>query len=352
MGWDSCSAVGVMLGSPSAARGKAVAAPGVRCGPSDGSPPFSLIGATPPGTPRLRRAAKMGRWTPMHASSPSRAPSTSGTWAAIRGRDGRPTRWGRLFRADALHELTSDDVDRLRDLGLRTVVDLRTERELARTGRGPLEPEDVAFHHLAVVQEGVPGRRHPRRSGRAASRWPPPPRPATTWPSATSGTSTSGRHSLVGALTLLGGDEHYPLVFHCAAGKDRTGVLAALVLEIVGVDRDVIVADYVITAERLRFIMDRWLGRTRVRRADGQGAGLAVQRGGIDHGGLPRPACRPDTAGPGPGRWRPACRPGRSTGWSTCCSSRILTGRSTRTSGRHRPGWTVPARCPLGPGPP
>ena len=73
------------------------------------------------------------------------------------GRGGRLTRWGRLYRADALHELTAADVAHLRHLGLRTIVDLRTERELARSGRGPLEPEGVAFHHLAVVQEGVRG---------------------------------------------------------------------------------------------------------------------------------------------------------------------------------------------------
>ena len=169
------------------------------------------------------------------------------------GRDGRLTRWGRLFRSDSLHELTADDVTRLRDMGLRTVVDLRTERELHRSGRGPLEPEPVAFHHLAVVQEGVRGTVTADAESLAA---PAPP-----------GDDLSerylwyldvGRASLVEALTLLGGDDHYPLVFHCAAGKDRTGVLAALVLELVGVDRAVIVADYVITAERLRLIMDRW----------------------------------------------------------------------------------------------
>jgi hypothetical protein len=174
------------------------------------------------------------------------------------GRDGRTTRWGRLYRADALHELTAGDVDRLRDLGLRTVVDLRTERELARTGRGPLEPEDVTFHHLAVVREGVRG--DGTSDGVAEGESVAAPAPAGDdlaerylW------YLDVGRGSLVEALTLLGGDEHYPLVFHCAAGKDRTGVLAALVLEILGVDREVIVADYVITAERLRFIMDRWL---------------------------------------------------------------------------------------------
>ena len=169
------------------------------------------------------------------------------------GTDGRMTRWGRLYRSDALHELTDADVVALRDLGLRTIVDLRTERELHRSGRGPLEPEAVAFHHLAVVQEGQRGSLATEREAVAA------PAPAGDdlaerylW------YLDVGRDSLVEALTLLGGADQYPLVFHCAAGKDRTGVLAALVLEILGVDREVIVADYVITAERIRFILDRW----------------------------------------------------------------------------------------------
>src|ERR1019366_1531021 len=67
-----------------------------------------------------------------------------------------------------------------------------------------------------------------------------------------------GCQALVDALTLLGDPASFPLVFHCAAGKDRTGVLAALVLEILGVEREIIVADYVITAERMELIMGRY----------------------------------------------------------------------------------------------
>jgi hypothetical protein len=65
-----------------------------------------------------------------------------------------------------------------------------------------------------------------------------------------------GRKPLVDALDLLGEPDSYPLVFHCAAGKDRTGVLAALVLDILGVDPGVIVADYVIAAGRMELIME------------------------------------------------------------------------------------------------
>jgi len=173
------------------------------------------------------------------------------------GTDGRETMWGRLYRSDTLHELTAGDVERLVGMGLRTVVDLRTERELARTGRGPLEPHDVDFRHLAVVKEGVAGEENADgASDREALAAPAP-----------AGDDLAerylwyldvGRDALAEALTMLGDDANYPLVFHCAAGKDRTGVLAALVLEICGVAPDVIVADYVITAERIGFIMDRY----------------------------------------------------------------------------------------------
>ena len=169
------------------------------------------------------------------------------------GLDGRLTRWGRLFRSDALHELTDADVARLRAMGLRTVVDLRTERELHSSGRGPLGQEPVSFHHLAVVQEGVRGTVTADAEALAA-----PAPPGDDLAERYLWYLDVGRGSLVEALTLLGDSDRYPLVFHCAAGKDRTGVLAALVLELVGVDREVIDADYVITAERLRFIMDRW----------------------------------------------------------------------------------------------
>ena len=162
------------------------------------------------------------------------------------GLGGRTTRWGTLFRSDTLHELTEGDVDLLRSLGLATVIDLRTSAELASTGRGPLAPEPMAYRHLSLIRDG---------EGEAVAA----PAPAGEdlaerylW------YLDSGRQSLVDALELMSEPARLPLVFHCAAGKDRTGVLAALVLEILGVDADVIVADYVITAGRMELILGRY----------------------------------------------------------------------------------------------
>ena len=59
---------------------------------------------------------------------------------------------------------------------------------------------------------------------------------------------------MVGAVKVMAGSDGPPALFHCAAGKDRTGVLAALVLDSVGVEREAIVADFALTNERLERI--------------------------------------------------------------------------------------------------
>jgi protein-tyrosine phosphatase len=158
---------------------------------------------------------------------------------------GRPTCWGRLFRSDTLHELTEADVAVLRDLGLKTVIDLRTTVELQQTGRGLMDAEAARFVHLSVIDKdagesrGIPAPIDDDLSKRYL------------W------YLDIGRDALVGALTAMGEEANYPMVFHCAAGKDRTGVLSALVLEIAGVDRDTIVEDYVLTASRMELIVER-----------------------------------------------------------------------------------------------
>jgi protein-tyrosine phosphatase len=156
--------------------------------------------------------------------------------------DGRETRWGTLFRSDSLHELTDADLLTLRELGLSCVIDLRTPAELERTGRGPLAGEAIRYFHLPLVLGGdqvVPELAQQDLAERYF------------W------YLDVGRESFVQALNLVSDASSYPLVFHCAAGKDRTGVLAALVLSILGVDRSVIIEDYVITQTRMDLIMGR-----------------------------------------------------------------------------------------------
>ena len=66
--------------------------------------------------------------------------------------DGRFTRWGKLFRSDTLHELTEEDLELLRQIGLTSIIDLRTKTELERTGRGPLAEEPIAYRSTPVTR--------------------------------------------------------------------------------------------------------------------------------------------------------------------------------------------------------
>jgi protein-tyrosine phosphatase len=161
-------------------------------------------------------------------------------------RDGGTTRAGMMFRSDALHHLVPADVERLTELGMRTVIDLRSAVELGRTGRGPLEDTDMQWMHA------------PLSHGDAASGNVLPPALVD---------GDLGRHyvnslaerteTLAAVIEHLASPDNVPAVFHCTAGKDRTGMVAALVLSLVGVPDDVIVHDYTLTDDRMVFVMER-----------------------------------------------------------------------------------------------
>ena len=141
---------------------------------------------------------------------------------------GRVTRGARLFRSDTLHELTPPDVHApaLDGAGHR-----HRPAHAERAGADRTGPAGTRAHRLPPPLGDPRGaERRGRRRGHGG------PGRATICPSGTSGIWRWARRALAEALDLLGEPASYPLVFHCAAGKDRTGVLAALVLDLVGVD--------------------------------------------------------------------------------------------------------------------
>lgn len=150
------------------------------------------------------------------------------------GAGGRSVRWRVLFRADGLHRLTAADAAALRELGLRTVVDLRTLDEV--TERGRIDPHpDVTYHHLPMFDVLPPAEELPR--------WERPDFVAAEYRRMlTAGGPTIGR-----VLELLADPDTYPVAYHCFAGKDRTGIMSAIVLELLGVADDDIVADYALS---------------------------------------------------------------------------------------------------------
>jgi protein-tyrosine phosphatase len=158
-------------------------------------------------------------------------------------RDGRQVRWRRLFRSDGLHLLTADDIRRLRDeIRLSEVIDLRSSAELASEGRGMLAFEPMRFHHLPLFEGDTREQRARAAEITLADRY------------ALMAEFAADRiAAVVTALAQAGG----PAVFHCAAGKDRTGVISAVLLGLLDVPDEVIVADYAATQENLDAIVDR-----------------------------------------------------------------------------------------------
>ncbi len=157
--------------------------------------------------------------------------------------DGRFVRWRRMFRSDALHLLSASDVERLRDeIGLTTVVDLRSTAELRADGDGRLQRERVAHHHLPLFDGESMRSEEAAATITLADRY---------WLLA-----EYAKAKIARVVTTLAGAPG-PAVYHCAAGKDRTGVISAVLLGILGVPDEVIVADYAATKENLDAIIER-----------------------------------------------------------------------------------------------
>ena len=158
--------------------------------------------------------------------------------------DGRRVRWRRLFRSDGLHVLTAADIRRLRDeLQIGDVIDLRSSAELRIDGRGLLQREAIRFHHLPLFDgANVSADREAAAALNLADRY--------------FLLAEFAREAIARVVTVLA-ESSAPAVYHCAAGKDRTGVVSAVLLGALGVRDEVIVADYAATQENLDAIVAR-----------------------------------------------------------------------------------------------
>ena len=161
-------------------------------------------------------------------------------------RGGGATRRGVLFRGSTLQEATPADVEVLLDgLGLRTVVDLRSPGESAREGHGLLEATALSRVNLPVRQEkGVAADAVPEVSGS---------RLVDFYLAMLAGSGPS----LVATARIVADPGQHAVLFHCAVGKDRTGLLAAVLLDAVGVPAAAIVDDYALSGSRTDRIRER-----------------------------------------------------------------------------------------------
>lgn len=159
---------------------------------------------------------------------------------------GGTLRSGLAIRADDLAVITEADARELVDGGLVAVIDLRSNDEVALTGRGPLSAQPVAYHHLplmAHVGEGMP-----RRTPAALDH--------VSMGEMYARMVETAAPQLASALTIISLAPG-ATAFHCAAGRDRTGVLAAMILLALGAEDDDIVADYARTDANMPAIQGR-----------------------------------------------------------------------------------------------
>jgi protein-tyrosine phosphatase len=159
--------------------------------------------------------------------------------------DGRRVRWRQVYRSDALHLLTEADVARLHDeLGISDVIDLRSTLERRGDAQRPLEDRSVRVHHTPLFDGDTKG-----SSARAEAE-------LITLADRYVAMAEFARGPIARVVTTIA-ESSGPCVFHCAAGKDRTGVISAILLGAVGVRDDIIVADYAATQQNLDAIVER-----------------------------------------------------------------------------------------------
>ncbi len=169
--------------------------------------------------------------------------------------DGRGVKWRRLYRSDKLSELTAEDYATLAEHAIRRVYDLRRDSEVAAWPtrwpgddapdliHSPLFNDEAGLNTFERIAANDQARHDPEASRAIMSgmyvRMVTDPGPLAAFKA---------------LFTQLAEPGAFPALFHCAGGKDRTGVTCALILSVLGVARADIVEDFMLT--RLYYASD------------------------------------------------------------------------------------------------
>jgi protein-tyrosine phosphatase len=153
-------------------------------------------------------------------------------------RDGATTRTHSLLRSDDLAQLTDEGMQALADYGVRTVIDLRWPGEVAaKPYPSTLSAHGVRYHQISLLTSDE--MQWASLSGACTKEM---------WKCAV---LEHTRPQLKTVLDVIADAANDPLLFHCVAGKDRTGLIAALLLALADVEPDAIAADYAASASQL-----------------------------------------------------------------------------------------------------
>jgi len=177
-----------------------------------------------------------------------------------RGDLGKRVAWRRIFRSGEFRNVTTEDIKRLtEELSVKTVLDLRSSSELKNNGKGLLEGSPVRYCNIAFMtdDDGDPEAN--------AKKYDQMVNLGDFYVELMSSKEYGGK--IIQALEIIGDPANHPLVFHCAVGKDRTGMLAAMLLTLLGVKEADIIEDYTLSAPYMVEVKAKFLADPKVREA-------------------------------------------------------------------------------------
>ena len=155
-------------------------------------------------------------------------------------KEGHQTQWQRFLRSDSMHTLTQADQEKLIEYGLGTVVDLRMTPEVLLTPNVFSRSGTVDFYHLNFLGDERNFARAPEGSGRTE-----------TMTHSYYDYLEVCQENISKILRVLADAPDRVSAFHCHGGKDRTGLIAAMLLSLAGVPAETIAGDYGLSARYL-----------------------------------------------------------------------------------------------------
>ena len=189
--------------------------------------------------------------------------------------DGRRVKWGAVYRSGELSQLSGDDVEKLAELGIKTVVDLRSHQEVSARGDGKL-PAGAELRPMPIASSDMFSKLIPMFLRGDFSQVPPDLLERVNRHLVRNYTEQFG-----GLVRTLAEPSSRPLVFHCTQGKDRAGFGAAMVLSALGVPWETVVEDYLLSNHFRRAENDKMLAMVRrfaASQAGDEGEEIAFQR--------------------------------------------------------------------------
>ncbi len=173
-------------------------------------------------------------------------------------KDGAHVRWGTFLRANQLGTLSEKGLERFRELRIRTVVDFRMDSQVAAFPDIDSVSDTAAYYHFPI---GIDGSSYEEIYLNIVDVY---------------------SSMLKQAFVLLADPFNLPLLCHCSAGKDRTGIFVALVHRLLGVSNEDIMSDYLLSLEINYYVHPDWLQVVLTRIDEEGGIEMFLANRGID----------------------------------------------------------------------